>query len=384
MVSDPTPFIHLCRRCSLAEGRTNVVRGEGPIPAKVMLLGEAPGELEDQQGRPFIGKSGQLLRDTLEANGINPTTCYITNSVKSHPPKNRKPKVSELTACSSWLKMEIAVVKPEVIVALGETALRALFGSGKKAKYGALGVEDARRREDLSLGGMDNPTRVLACYHPAAALRSPRFLSGFVRDIERLAELLGTKEIVDQTRKYRCFEPVSSTNSLTMEQLGQDFLDNGQGIVAIDTEYEEDGTLVCYSFSWRDGEGWCVILSDWSEYFGQNGGLLFLQDLITAANRVVFHNAKADIPVLNSYGIDIPWGIVEDTIIMAYNLNKSPLALKSLASNELGLRVIRLDEIRPKGTKIADIQRAKLVEYSAQDPDLTRRLYMKFSKELDL
>jgi DNA polymerase len=360
-----------------------------------MIIGEAPGETEDVKGRPFIGKSGQLLRDALEANGIRPEDVYITNAVKCRPPKNRKPKPDELKACSSWLRAEIHEVKPERIICLGDTAAKALFGAGTKSLYrvengvGKKGqalyrepnLTELRRRDDLmtvrlqqeatDINVVTRPVRVpvQVAYHPSAALRTPRAKSFFLRDIERLAEDLGVRQEVDQTRDYQ--EAIPGTPTSTFE---------GEGFtVAIDTEYEEDGSLVCFSWSTEEATG-RVMMAD------AEGARLFLKLLLKFAGKIVLHNAKADVPAICTY-LDIPldswpWDKTEDTIVLAYNLGKRPLALKSLAENILGLKVVRLDEIRQKGEKLADVPREQLVRYSAQDADITLRLYNTLMKEL--
>lgn len=393
------PGVKDCTACRLRSTCTQVVPGSGPKPAKVMILGEAPGADEDLVGRPFIGRSGQLLRDTLESLGINPEDCYITNAVKCRPPGNRTPKTDEIAACNHWLAGEIEAVRPERIICMGAAAGRALFGSGVKHKYAlVLGkgkkgqdrkkeptLDDLRRRDDLLLeqawpviDDHEDITRidelpdvtVQMAFHPAAALRSPRMRSGFVRDIEKLAEALGIREQVDQSRDYQELDPRWG------EHDGRAFT----GPLALDTEFEEDGSLVCYSFSNQEGVG-RVVFGD------QPYASSLLANIVTHAPKLILHNAKADVPVICDHlgwPLDLwPWHKTEDTIVMAYILGKRPLALKALAENVLGLKVIRLDDVRDQGERIADIPREKLVAYSAQDADITLRLYARLKEELE-
>jgi DNA polymerase len=118
-----------CARCPLSERRNNVVWGEGSLDADVMFIGEGPGKDEDIEGRPFVGRSGRLLTDIIEKGMRRPRgSVYIANVVKCRPPGNRDPRPDEVTACSYYLKKQIEVVNPAVIVAVGMVAARALLG----------------------------------------------------------------------------------------------------------------------------------------------------------------------------------------------------------------------------------------------------------------
>ncbi len=109
-----------CNACSLSQSRTNIVFGEGNPNAKIMLIGEAPGEKEDLAGRPFVGRSGQLLRKMLKDNGIDPENdVYITNILKCRPPQNRDPLPQEQELCKDFLKRQIRTVHPKLLVCVG-------------------------------------------------------------------------------------------------------------------------------------------------------------------------------------------------------------------------------------------------------------------------
>ena len=156
-----------CTRCPLYKHATQTVFGEGS-PNRLMLLGEQPGDVEDREGRPFVGPAGHLLRDLLEEVGIASEDVYLTNAVKhfkwSPAGKRRihdKPNVSEIRACSHWLELELGAVSPELVVCLGATAAQALFG--RSARVGAL----RGRPHPLSPG-----TRALVTIHPSAVLRA--------------------------------------------------------------------------------------------------------------------------------------------------------------------------------------------------------------------
>lgn len=161
--------IDACRRCDLWKRATQGVSGEGPASARVMLVGEQPGDEEDLQGRPFVGAAGRMLRGALADAGIDIDDVYLTNAVKhfSWEPRGKRrihktPAQREIAACRAWLDEEIARVGPAVIVALGATALNGVMGSKMK-------VGDARSRELIHPLG----ARVIATYHPAAVLRAP-------------------------------------------------------------------------------------------------------------------------------------------------------------------------------------------------------------------
>jgi uracil-DNA glycosylase len=149
-----------CTRCPLANGRTTVVFGVGDPEADLMLVGEGPGREEDLVGEPFVGRSGQLLdRLLLEELGMDRRQCYIANVVKCRPPGNRDPAPAEIAACDPFLRAQLDLVDPKVVVTLGSVAARAMLGTSE-------GVRALRGRTYPFRRGILVPT-----YHPAAALR---------------------------------------------------------------------------------------------------------------------------------------------------------------------------------------------------------------------
>lgn len=149
-----------CTACPLSEGCTNKVPGIGPTDASIMLIGEAPGEHEDAQGIPFVGRGGELLNKAIEAVGWQRDELYITNVVKCRPPNNRNVTQPEVAACFQHLKEEIAVVRPKVIIALGALAASTLIHPDFKI------TQENGHWFELSEG-----TRGLAVYHPSYLLR---------------------------------------------------------------------------------------------------------------------------------------------------------------------------------------------------------------------
>ncbi|TMA09425.1 MAG: uracil-DNA glycosylase [Deltaproteobacteria bacterium] len=150
-----------CTRCKLHKTRTNIVFGVGSPEARLMFVGEGPGEDEDLQGYPFVGKAGQLLTKMIEAMGLRREDVYICNTVKCRPPNNRNPEPDELLACEPFLKGQLGAVKPEAIVTLGKFAAQALL------------------REQTPITRLRGQWReyegipVMPTFHPAYLLRSP-------------------------------------------------------------------------------------------------------------------------------------------------------------------------------------------------------------------
>jgi uracil-DNA glycosylase len=181
-----------CRACPLWETGTQTVFGEGADSARVMFVGEQPGDQEDKQGRPFVGPAGRLLDDALELAGIDRSTTYVTNAVKHFKWEARgkrrihaKPTWSEQMACRPWLESELEVVHPRVLVCLGATASQSLLG-----KQFRVTKERGRWLES------DLAEYVTATIHPSAILRQRddesrhREMDGFVKDLQLVATVL--------------------------------------------------------------------------------------------------------------------------------------------------------------------------------------------------
>lgn len=173
-----------CTRCKLHEGRTTVVFGEGNPNARVMFIGEAPGAQEDKTGRPFVGAAGQLLDKIVEnAMGQRRADVYIANINKCRPPGNRPPEPDEVAACLPYLRRQVDLVRPEVIVCLGRTAAQNLLGTTESTT--------ALRGRDLTYAGVP----VVVTWHPAYLLREPSHKRETWDDIKRTNRLLGRPEV---------------------------------------------------------------------------------------------------------------------------------------------------------------------------------------------
>jgi DNA polymerase len=178
-LSDLHEHIRTHRGCGFAicEEATNLVPGEGPDDAEVMVVGEAPGRSEDEQGRPFVGRAGQLLDEVLAEAGLARGDVFITNVVKARPPGNRDPTRAEVAHWMPVLEQQLALVAPRLVVPLGRHAL-AHFAPGAK-------IGDVHGRA-VSEGGRE----LFPLYHPAAALRSTKLREALFADARALGALL--------------------------------------------------------------------------------------------------------------------------------------------------------------------------------------------------
>lgn len=167
-----------CTRCRLCEGRTKVVFGAGHPEARLMLVGEGPGADEDRQGLPFVGAAGELLTRIVQAIEMTREEIYIANVVKCRPPGNRDPQPDEVAACRSYLDKQIAIVRPQILVAMGRTAAQALLGND--SPIGRM------RGQWFQVQGI--PTMVT--YHPAALLRNPALKRPTWEDMQQVRDRL--------------------------------------------------------------------------------------------------------------------------------------------------------------------------------------------------
>lgn len=171
-----------CTRCKLCDSRTQIVFGVGPVDAELMFIGEAPGEEEDKQGEPFVGRAGQLLTKIIKAMKYERSEVYITNVNKCRPPKNRDPRPEEVEACEPFLIKQIQVVKPKVIVALGRWAAQTLLKT--KTPITAL------RGKFHDYHGI----ALMPTFHPAAILRDPNLRRPVWEDMKQVMKRMG-KEV---------------------------------------------------------------------------------------------------------------------------------------------------------------------------------------------
>ncbi|MCS6770582.1 MAG: uracil-DNA glycosylase [Kiritimatiellae bacterium] len=172
--------IAACKKCRLCEARTRVVPGQGRLQPDILFVGEGPGEEEDRQGLAFVGRAGQLLTRMIEAMGYTRDDVFIGNIVKCRPPGNRTPLPDEMAACLPFLERQIAVIRPKLIVALGSTALKGLFGDA------SLSISRVRGTW-MDYRGIP----VMPTYHPAYLLRNPDAKREVWEDLKAVLQRLG-------------------------------------------------------------------------------------------------------------------------------------------------------------------------------------------------
>ena len=181
-VEEDDVCVHDCKRCpKLVESRSQIVNGVGPTDAELILVGEAPGENEDKDGEPFVGRSGDVLNETLHDNGVNREDIRITNSVRCRPPENRDPTSEERDNCFSYLEREIAMIEPEAVLTLGKVPTQTLLDDN---------VSVTKVSGDVSTRLLNGkPVKVVAGMHPAATLYDPSYRDLFEEAVEKAVDI---------------------------------------------------------------------------------------------------------------------------------------------------------------------------------------------------
>ena len=179
-------LINSCKKCPLYKHRTNPVPGEGPSDARIMLIGEAPGYNEDKQGKPFVGRAGKLLGEMLKIIGLDRSKVFITNVVKCRPPGNRTPTKDEIKACSPFLDRQIDIIKPKVIISLGNVASEYILNKFsqpvKPMKY--------INGKVFEISNLKMRVKVIPMYHPAAILRNPGMMEMYKETWIKIREVI--------------------------------------------------------------------------------------------------------------------------------------------------------------------------------------------------
>jgi DNA polymerase len=167
-------FIGKCQRCPLWRTRIKTVPGEGPVHAKIIIIGQAPGAKENETGRPFVGRAGRFLDQLLKIGGIARIKVFITSPVKCFPPKNRKPRKEEIDACLPYLEKQIEIVNSKKFILLGETAFEVFF-------------PDKNFKNSRGKFLTENGKKYFISYHPAAGIRFQKFKKILEKDFRRLS-----------------------------------------------------------------------------------------------------------------------------------------------------------------------------------------------------
>lgn len=170
-----------CTLCDPHKNRTKAVPGEGPEDSDIMLIGEAPGYHEDQQGKPFVGNAGDVLTELLEKAGLGRSEVFIGNVLKCRPPENRDPTEREIETCSPYLKKQIRIIQPKLIISLGRFAARLLLDRNVKVS------KEHGKLKDIEYAGWS--CKLFVSYHPAAALYGGGNREKLESDFEELGEI---------------------------------------------------------------------------------------------------------------------------------------------------------------------------------------------------
>ena len=179
-----------CQKCELSKTRTHVVVGEGNLSAEIILVGEAPGKEEDLSGRPFVGRSGKLLRKSLIDVGFDIKDIYITNIVKCRPPNNRDPKPEERNICGQYLLTQLLeFLKPKLVIGIGRISSQVIF-------------KDLRMNDDHGRSVNLGPYHFIGIYHPAATMYNSELKSKFLQDIQNAADFMGVIKSDDKINKF--------------------------------------------------------------------------------------------------------------------------------------------------------------------------------------
>ena len=177
-----------CTKCRLCEKRTNIVVADGDPSADIMFIGEGPGREEDESGVPFVGAAGRLFNELLAEAGLERSKCYICNVVKCRPPQNRDPMQDEAETCLPYLRAQVALVHPKVIVCLGRIAAKYVYDRD---------IQISKQRGCVKKAGA---FYIIPTYHPAALLRKEELINDLVADLitaKRLADKLNSGEQIN-------------------------------------------------------------------------------------------------------------------------------------------------------------------------------------------
>jgi len=323
----PANLIVECLACGLRNGCTRPVPSANCTPCDVMLVGEAPGRNEDEQGKPFVGMAGQYLDSLLFQCGVSRESVCISNTVHCRPPNNRVPKIDEVQACSKWLRMELDIVQPRIIVALGKPATDVFL------------PDNASTMEHLHGKPVEEDGRIiLPCYHPAAALRDTAKLRQCQDDFQVLRGLVKGRDwreyhVEDEYPNpvYRVVDSVS-----TEKWMRNEIAETGE--FAVDTEICH-GKLWSVQISAKPGTAWFIPIPD--DFKGK-------YDLTDLPGTAIVHNYLFDINYL-----DIREDDFVDSMTQAYLLGQ-PQGLKELASRLCGIQMISYKEmVRPGQQKLS-------------------------------
>lgn len=345
-----------CSSCKLANTRNLIVWGEGPEYARVMFIGQDPGAQEDEHGTPFYYEApgGQEFDRLLETAGLSRDNVYVTNSCKCHTPNDRGPTPDELSACRPWLLMEIARIRPKVIVPMGGPATKNILGDVDLEAVHGIPFE-------VTFPELQFTCLVVPSYHPAAGLRNSDYVLKATTDFASVAAVLrGRLAPVHFRDPFANGEHYQILN--TPEEV-EEALAHHPRFVAIDTEtLDWNYTPFCVQFSSAPGSGFMILANNAKS-------LAILASFVAQPGiTTVIHNSLFDLFVLEKLGI-VP-AKIHDTMIMAYLLQTEPLGLKALSFRLWGMRMKEYEEmVAFTSANLADAYLRKVLELEWPLPD---------------
>lgn len=348
--------------------------GSGSRKAKIMVVGEAPGAREDDEHRAFVGPAGRLLRESLLAVGIEPNDCYITNAAKCRPPDNRTPEWSEIKTCrDEYFWQEWDRVRPSFVLALGNSALRAITGKARIT---------ANRGSTWEVRG----ATVLATFHPAYVLRSPYHGGAYRADIAKLARLVGGQSTNEASKT--AVKIVRTKDHL--KWLRRQLLAHNEVAIDFETNYHKkvqeysfwhpEFRLVSVAFTWEEGQGAFLPLhhpeGPWKD---PDAAFRVLKAALERPELKLFgHNFPFDARCAATVGVYLKQTF--DTMLAAHMLDENRLkGLEPLAEIELGADPYKIN-VGDVGAHNVPLR--KLALYNCQDTDYTFRLRNRFKAQL--
>lgn len=365
-----------CELCPLNQSAMTVcLMGTGPARARIMIVGEAPGETEDEGGEPFIGVSGQFLNKLLtEVAGIRREDCYITNAVKCHPEGNATPSVRQIKTCAdTYLREEIERVRPEWILTLGNSGLKGVVGKTGITKLHGTPIK------------YNDRCTVFPTFHPAAILRNPGLGDSFGMDLQRFGELTrgGSKGVdtkihfIDTPKRYdillrtlgRAREIAWDIETFTVKAQPPYRRTNFQ-------EWHGDriSLIVTMAFSWREGVAAALplhhVTRPWRRWPQVKPFSRLLEVMTRRDCRYIAHNGKFDARWMHAKGIPVRQDF--DTMLAAHVIDENrPKSLKDLSQVLIGADGYGLGE-ELENAYYYDLE--ELLTYNGKDADYTLRL----------
>jgi uracil-DNA glycosylase family 4 len=357
-----------CTLCPLHEGADHVcLMGSGKRKATLMIVGEAPGAREDETHQAFVGAAGQLLSAELERVGLQREQFYITNVAKCRPPDNRTPERAEAKICAAtYLSREIQAVRPDWILLLGNTALQGVGGKSGITKH---------RGTVLSTG----TTKLFPTFHPAAALRNPKYLPLLRVDLERFARLVRGEDPISgdtRTRLVRTPEALKAFCAALDKQEAVAFDIETTGL----EEHAPDAKIVTLGFTWKTGESYVIPLWHSSDPWREPGWVLqsLKPHLERPGIKWVMHNGKFDARWMAQFGIFMHQAF--DTMLAGHLLDENrPKSLEAMAQLLLGSDPWKDQEAR---TSAYETNLKRLAVYNGRDTDKTFQLYEVLKRQL--